>query len=75
MNNPLKILIRVDPKDIAFLTKIFEGYDGLAVVSTLDREKGVFGSKGLRGQRLSLADDPRWVVQIVQRGDVDQIYC
>lgn len=41
MNNPLKILIRVDPKDIAFLTKIFEGYDGLAVVSTLDREKGL----------------------------------
>ncbi|NLT96207.1 MAG: DUF4911 domain-containing protein [Clostridia bacterium] len=41
MNNPLKILIKVDPKDIAFLTKIFEGYDGLAVVSTLDREKGL----------------------------------
>jgi putative protease len=41
MNNPLKILIKIDPKDIAFLNKIFEGYDGLAVVSTLDRQKGL----------------------------------
>jgi len=41
MNNDCKIFIQLDPKDITFITKIFEGYDGLAVVSTLNRQEGL----------------------------------
>lgn len=41
MNNDLKLLIQVEPKDIAFLNKIFEGYDGLGIVSTLNRREGL----------------------------------
>jgi len=41
MKNELKIYIQLDPKDIAFLNKIFEGYDGLAVVSTLNKQEGL----------------------------------
>jgi len=32
---------RVDRREISFLRFIFEGYDGIAVVSTLDREAGL----------------------------------
>ncbi|KJS20303.1 MAG: hypothetical protein VR72_15190 [Clostridiaceae bacterium BRH_c20a] len=41
MNNPLKILIQVEPRDISYINKIFEGYDGLAVVTTLNRQEGL----------------------------------
>jgi len=41
MNNEYKLQIQLDPKDIAFITKIFEGYDGLAVVSTLNKKEGL----------------------------------
>ena len=33
-----KKIFRVDRREISFLRFIFEGYDGIAVVSTLDRE-------------------------------------
>ena len=32
---------RVDRRDIAYLRFIFEGYDGIAVVTTLDRDAGI----------------------------------
>ena len=40
-----KSLIRVKIKnaDIDFLTRVFEGYDGLGMVSTLDRKEGLVG--------------------------------
>ncbi|KJS83920.1 MAG: hypothetical protein JM58_11790 [Peptococcaceae bacterium BICA1-8] len=41
MNNPLKILIKVEPRDISYINKIFEGYDGLAVVTTLNGQEGL----------------------------------
>lgn len=41
MNNPLKIFIKVEPRDIAYMNKIFEGYDGLAVVTTLNGQDGL----------------------------------
>ena len=33
--------IRLEPKKIAFLKFILEGYDGLATVTTLDRKEGL----------------------------------
>lgn len=35
------LYIRVNPKRIAFLKFILEGYDGLALVTTLDRRDGL----------------------------------
>ena len=35
------LYIRVNPKGIAFLKFILEGYDGLALVTTLDRRDGL----------------------------------
>ena len=32
---------RVERKNIAFLKFIFEGYDGIAVITTVDRPKGI----------------------------------
>jgi hypothetical protein len=36
-----QIILRISPSRIAFLRFIFEGYDGLAVVSTIDPKEGV----------------------------------
>jgi hypothetical protein len=33
--------IEVDKKDIAYIVSIFEGYDNLAVVRTLDASRGI----------------------------------
>ena len=35
------IYLRIAPKKIAFLKFILEGYDGLATVTTLDRNEGL----------------------------------
>ena len=35
------IYIRIDPKSIAFLKFIIEGYDGLALLTTIDRRDGL----------------------------------
>lgn len=35
------LYIRVNPKRIAFIKFILEGYDGLALVTTLDRRDGL----------------------------------
>ncbi len=32
---------RVERKNISFLKFIFEGYDGIAVITTVDRPKGI----------------------------------
>lgn len=36
-----QINLCVDPKDIAFINKIFEGFDNLALVTTFDNKKGL----------------------------------
>jgi hypothetical protein len=36
-----RILIRIQPKDIDYLNKIIEAYDGLGLVHTLDRKAGI----------------------------------
>jgi len=41
MNNPFKIIIKVELQDISYLNKIFEGYDNLAIVTTLNRRGGL----------------------------------
>ena len=33
--------VHIEPKRIAFLKFILEGYDGLATITTLDRKKGL----------------------------------
>ena len=36
-----QIILRISPARIGFLRFIFEGYDGLAVVSTIDPKEGI----------------------------------
>jgi len=36
-----QILIRVQPKDIDYINRIIEAYDGLGLVHTLDRKAGI----------------------------------
>lgn len=36
-----KIFLRIDPGRIAFLRFILEGYDGLAIISTIDQRPGL----------------------------------
>lgn len=35
------IFLRVEPRDIDVINKIMEGYDGLGIVSTLNRREGL----------------------------------
>ncbi|SMB95583.1 protein of unknown function [Desulfonispora thiosulfatigenes DSM 11270] len=35
------INLRVNPKDISFINKIFEAYNGLALVTTIDSKLGL----------------------------------
>ena len=35
------LYIRINPKSIAFLKFIIEGYDGLALLTTIDRREGL----------------------------------
>jgi hypothetical protein len=35
------LYIRIDPKKIAFLKFIVEGYDGLALLTTIDKHEGL----------------------------------
>lgn len=37
------IKLKLKPADIDFLNRVFEGYDGLGMVSTLDRKEGLVG--------------------------------
>ncbi|NLW25553.1 MAG: DUF4911 domain-containing protein [Clostridia bacterium] len=39
--NDLAIKLQVKPQDIAFINKIFEGYDGLGTVTTINAQKGL----------------------------------
>lgn len=41
MTRDLILRLRVNPKDVAFITKIFEGYDGLAIATTINGKKGL----------------------------------
>ncbi len=40
MKSTSKFYYRVDRSRISFIRYIFEGYDGLAILTTLDREAG-----------------------------------
>jgi hypothetical protein len=40
VNNTSKLYYRVERSRISLIRFIFEGYDGLAVITTLDREAG-----------------------------------
>lgn len=40
MNDKTEIRCRVNPPDIDKLNKIFEGMDGIGIVSTIDRKLG-----------------------------------
>jgi len=37
----IKQVYRVDRKEISYLRFIFEGYDGIAVIKTIDAQKGI----------------------------------
>lgn len=36
-----QILIKVAPKDIDYINRIIEAYDGLGIVQTIDRKEGL----------------------------------
>ena len=36
-----KINLKVNPEDIDFINKIFEGFDNLALVTTIDNKQGL----------------------------------
>lgn len=39
----MQVRLKVNPADIDFLNRVFEGYDYLGTVSTIDRRAGVVG--------------------------------
>ena len=39
--NGEKIKIKINPKEIAYLDNIIQGYDGLALVTTIDAAAGI----------------------------------
>ena len=41
MNETRKLFLLINPEKIHFLKSILEGYDGLAMMSTLDGKKGL----------------------------------
>ncbi len=36
----MRLILEIEKQDIAYITGVFEGYDDLAVVRTLDAERG-----------------------------------
>lgn len=44
--NAYRLDIKVDPKNIDYLNRIFEAYDNLCVVSTVDSEAGIVMIRG-----------------------------
>lgn len=44
--NPYRLDVKVDPKNIDYLNRIFEGYDNLCVVSTVDNVEGILMLRG-----------------------------
>lgn len=41
METENKVFLKIPKRQIAFLTKIIEGYDNLGVVSTIDAQEGI----------------------------------
>ncbi|MDU4960617.1 MAG: DUF4911 domain-containing protein [Sporomusaceae bacterium] len=41
MKNAAAVFLTVAPADISFVCKIFEGFEHLGVVTTIDRERGL----------------------------------
>ncbi len=39
--NTITKIIRIDKRDVCYLSNLFEAYEGLAVIRTLDPKKGV----------------------------------
>lgn len=44
--NPYRLHVKVDPKNIDYLNRVFEGYDHLCVVSTVDPQEGLVLLRG-----------------------------
>ena len=38
--NSFRLDVKIDPKNIDFLNRVFEGYDHLCLVSTVDAKEG-----------------------------------
>ena len=58
-DNGLLVRIQSEAKYIWYINGIFEGYDGLAVVRTLDKEKGII-------ELLSTADQAEDLQKLLQ---------
>ena len=58
-DNGLLVRIQSEAKYIWYINGIFEGYDGLAVVRTLDKEKGII-------ELLSTADQSEDLQKLLQ---------
>ncbi len=57
------IYVRVDRKDIDILNKILEGYEGLALVTTIDAKEGIVQLTTFSGLKASLLE----VLKIIPR--------
>ena len=44
--NDYRLDIKIDPKNIDYLNRVFEGYDHLCVVSTVDNKAGIVMLRG-----------------------------
>jgi hypothetical protein len=53
-NKDLLVCIQSDAKYIWYINGIFEGYEGLAVVRTLDKDKGIIELLSTRDQSKDL---------------------
>lgn len=56
MNNTAAVYVRVAPAHITFVCKIFEGYEYLGVVTTLDRAAGVLVIRATPDTRNAVLD-------------------
>lgn len=54
MNNAAAVYIQVAPGDIMFICKIFEGFEHLGVVTTLDRSQGLLVIRATPDTRLEV---------------------
>ena len=55
-NKGIHVHIQSEARYIWYITGIFEGYDGLAVVRTLDKEKGLLELLSTKDQEGELRD-------------------
>jgi len=56
MNDNATIYLRINPRDVHYLNRIFEGYEYLGVVSTIDKHQGIMAIRGTPGTILAVRD-------------------